>query len=170
MERDRVSKTSQNDKRQQRFFGNPQFYYDSHGLKDFFLNFKLCGSIIHFWSRKSESSFCSACFPELFYTERAHVRKLKVLDQVFYQRVSREGILPLSDLRKIFSNLEDILQLHGEQGHLAQRFTRLQNGINRQHRLCTNKNNQDSGFAHGIIQAEIAAKTLLGYQLSVLVF
>ncbi|XP_053452097.1 rho guanine nucleotide exchange factor 12 isoform X7 [Nycticebus coucang] len=49
---------------------------------------------------------------ELFYTERAHVRTLKVLDQVFYQRVSREGILSPSELRKIFSNLEDILQLH----------------------------------------------------------
>ncbi|XP_074071383.1 rho guanine nucleotide exchange factor 12 isoform X3 [Macrotis lagotis] len=49
---------------------------------------------------------------ELFYTERAHVRTLKVLDQVFYQRVSREGILSLSDLRRIFSNLEEILQLH----------------------------------------------------------
>ncbi|XP_054854554.1 rho guanine nucleotide exchange factor 12 isoform X2 [Eublepharis macularius] len=49
---------------------------------------------------------------ELFYTERAHVRTLKVLDQVFYQRVSREGILPPADLRNIFSNLEDILQLH----------------------------------------------------------
>ncbi|XP_058145499.1 rho guanine nucleotide exchange factor 12 isoform X3 [Dasypus novemcinctus] len=49
---------------------------------------------------------------ELFYTERAHVRTLKVLDQVFYQRVSREGILSPLELRKIFSNLEDILQLH----------------------------------------------------------
>ncbi|XP_007422937.1 rho guanine nucleotide exchange factor 12 isoform X1 [Python bivittatus] len=49
---------------------------------------------------------------ELFYTERAHVRTLKVLDQLFYQRVSREGILTHSDLRNIFSNLEDILQLH----------------------------------------------------------
>ncbi|XP_060035882.1 rho guanine nucleotide exchange factor 12 [Erinaceus europaeus] len=49
---------------------------------------------------------------ELFYTERAHVRTLKVLDQVFYQRVSREGILSPSELRRIFSNLEDILQLH----------------------------------------------------------
>nr|KAF6436915.1 Rho guanine nucleotide exchange factor 12 [Molossus molossus] len=49
---------------------------------------------------------------ELFYTERAHVRTLKVLDQVFYQRVSREGILSPSELRKIFSNLEDILLLH----------------------------------------------------------
>ncbi|KAG8522237.1 Rho guanine nucleotide exchange factor 12, partial [Galemys pyrenaicus] len=49
---------------------------------------------------------------ELFYTERAHVRTLKVLDQVFYQRVSREGILSPVELRKIFSNLEDILLLH----------------------------------------------------------
>ncbi|XP_070282355.1 rho guanine nucleotide exchange factor 12 isoform X4 [Myotis yumanensis] len=49
---------------------------------------------------------------ELFYTERAHVRTLKVLDQVFYQRVCREGILSPSELRKIFSNLEDVLQLH----------------------------------------------------------
>ncbi|XP_074833310.1 rho guanine nucleotide exchange factor 12 isoform X1 [Carettochelys insculpta] len=49
---------------------------------------------------------------ELFYTERAHVRTLKVLHQVFYQPVLREGILTASDLRKIFSNLEDILLLH----------------------------------------------------------
>ncbi|XP_030076219.1 rho guanine nucleotide exchange factor 12 isoform X2 [Microcaecilia unicolor] len=49
---------------------------------------------------------------ELFYTERAHVRKLTVLDQVFYQRISREGILPVSDIRSIFSNLDEILMLH----------------------------------------------------------
>nr|XP_033773720.1 rho guanine nucleotide exchange factor 12 isoform X2 [Geotrypetes seraphini] len=49
---------------------------------------------------------------ELFYTERAHVRKLTVLDQVFYQRISREGILPISDIRSIFSNLDEILMLH----------------------------------------------------------
>ncbi|KAM6115706.1 rho guanine nucleotide exchange factor 12 isoform 5-T5 [Phoenicopterus ruber ruber] len=49
---------------------------------------------------------------ELFYTERAHVHTLKVLHNVFYQRVTREGILNSSDKRKIFSNLEDILGLH----------------------------------------------------------
>ncbi|XP_008937150.1 PREDICTED: rho guanine nucleotide exchange factor 12 [Merops nubicus] len=49
---------------------------------------------------------------ELFYTERAHVRTLKVLHNVFYQRLTREGILNSSDKRKIFSNLEDILGLH----------------------------------------------------------
>lgn len=64
----------------------------------------------------NKATFCAfspSCL-ELFYTERAHVRTLKVLDQVFYQRVSREGILSPSELRKIFSNLEDILQLHGK--------------------------------------------------------
>nr|XP_057935795.1 rho guanine nucleotide exchange factor 12 isoform X2 [Doryrhamphus excisus] len=49
---------------------------------------------------------------ELFYTERAHVRMLGVLDQVFYQKLSKEGILPPADLKNIFTNLEEILQLH----------------------------------------------------------
>lgn len=50
---------------------------------------------------------------ELFYTERAHVRMLKVLDHVFYQKLSKEGILPPADIKNIFTNLEEILQLHG---------------------------------------------------------
>lgn len=49
---------------------------------------------------------------ELFYTERAHLRMLKVLDCVFHQRLSRDGVLPPDDIRHIFSNLEDIVQLH----------------------------------------------------------
>ncbi|XP_028838439.1 rho guanine nucleotide exchange factor 12 isoform X2 [Denticeps clupeoides] len=49
---------------------------------------------------------------ELFYTERAHLRMLKVLDSVFYQKLSRETILPLVDIKHIFSNLEEIVQLH----------------------------------------------------------
>ncbi|RXM92440.1 Rho guanine nucleotide exchange factor 12 [Acipenser ruthenus] len=52
---------------------------------------------------------------ELFYTERAHIRTLRVLDQVFYQKLlSRDGILPPAEVKHIFSNLEEILQLHGE--------------------------------------------------------
>nr|XP_046265862.1 rho guanine nucleotide exchange factor 12-like isoform X2 [Scatophagus argus] len=50
---------------------------------------------------------------ELFYTERAHLRMLKVLDCVFYQRLNRDGILPPEDLKHIFINLEEIIQLHG---------------------------------------------------------
>ncbi|XP_031729963.1 rho guanine nucleotide exchange factor 12 isoform X2 [Anarrhichthys ocellatus] len=49
---------------------------------------------------------------ELFYTERAHLRMLKVLDCVFYQRLNRDGVLPPEDLKHIFSNLEEIIQLH----------------------------------------------------------
>uniref|UniRef100_A0AAQ4QEK5 Rho guanine nucleotide exchange factor 12 n=1 Tax=Gasterosteus aculeatus aculeatus TaxID=481459 RepID=A0AAQ4QEK5_GASAC len=49
---------------------------------------------------------------ELFYTERAHVRMLKVLDHVFYQKLSKEAILPPADIKNIFTNLDEILQLH----------------------------------------------------------
>ncbi|KAM9846903.1 rho guanine nucleotide exchange factor 12 [Aulostomus maculatus] len=49
---------------------------------------------------------------ELFYTERAHLRMLKVLDGVFYQRLSRDGVLPPEDIKHIFTNLEEIIQLH----------------------------------------------------------
>lgn len=55
---------------------------------------------------------------ELFYTERAHLRKLKVLDCVFYQRLSKDGILPPEDIRNIFTNLEEIIQLHGNIKHV----------------------------------------------------
>lgn len=50
---------------------------------------------------------------ELIYTERAHVRMLRVLDMVFYQKLSKEAILPPADVKNIFTNLEEILQLHG---------------------------------------------------------
>ncbi|KAJ7996852.1 hypothetical protein DPEC_G00222820 [Dallia pectoralis] len=49
---------------------------------------------------------------ELFYTERAHLRMLKVLDNVFYQKLSRDGILSPGDIKHIFTNLEEIVQLH----------------------------------------------------------
>ncbi|MFT7818557.1 rho guanine nucleotide exchange factor 12 isoform X1 [Arapaima gigas] len=50
---------------------------------------------------------------ELFYTERAHLRMLKVLDSVFYQKLTRDAILPPADVKNIFTNLEEIVQLHG---------------------------------------------------------
>uniref|UniRef100_A0A8C2KXR4 Rho guanine nucleotide exchange factor (GEF) 12a n=1 Tax=Cyprinus carpio TaxID=7962 RepID=A0A8C2KXR4_CYPCA len=51
---------------------------------------------------------------ELFYTERTHVRMLKVLDSVFYQKLTRENILPPVDIKNIFTNLEEIIQLHNQ--------------------------------------------------------
>ncbi|XP_071388987.1 rho guanine nucleotide exchange factor 12-like [Centroberyx affinis] len=49
---------------------------------------------------------------ELLYTERAHLRMLKVLDCVFYQRLNRDSILPPEDIKHIFTNLEEIIHLH----------------------------------------------------------
>ncbi|XDV19902.1 hypothetical protein PO909_025298 [Leuciscus waleckii] len=49
---------------------------------------------------------------ELFYTERAHVRMMKVLENLFYQPLIRDSILPCADIKSIFSNLEEIVQLH----------------------------------------------------------
>ncbi|RXN33052.1 rho guanine nucleotide exchange factor 12-like isoform X5 [Labeo rohita] len=49
---------------------------------------------------------------ELFYTERAHVRMMKVLENLFYQPLIRDSILPPADIKNIFSNLEEIVQLH----------------------------------------------------------
>ncbi|MEQ2284254.1 hypothetical protein AMECASPLE_019716, partial [Ameca splendens] len=49
---------------------------------------------------------------ELFYTERAHLRMLRVLHCVFCQRLNRDGILPPDDIKHIFINLEEIIQLH----------------------------------------------------------
>lgn len=50
---------------------------------------------------------------ELFYTERAHLRMLKVLDSVFNQKLTRDAILPPTEIKSIFANLEEIIQLHG---------------------------------------------------------
>ena len=66
------------------------------------------------WGLEFTSCVVSA---ELFYTERAHVRMLKVLDHVFYQKLSKEALLPPADIKNIFSNLEEILQLHGTHMH-----------------------------------------------------
>lgn len=55
---------------------------------------------------------------ELFYTERTHLRMLRVLDNVFYQKLNRESILPPGDIKHIFTNLEEIVQLHGTEFHL----------------------------------------------------
>lgn len=55
--------------------------------------------------------------PELFYTERAHLRMLKVLDGVFHQRLNKDGVLPPEDVKNIFTNLEEIIQLHGNPTH-----------------------------------------------------
>uniref|UniRef100_A0AAQ6ABF7 Rho guanine nucleotide exchange factor (GEF) 12b n=1 Tax=Amphiprion ocellaris TaxID=80972 RepID=A0AAQ6ABF7_AMPOC len=58
---------------------------------------------------------------ELFYTERAHLRRLKVIDCVFYQRLNRDGILPPEDIKHMFINLEEIIQLHEQMTAIRKR-------------------------------------------------
>ncbi|GLV42592.1 Rho guanine nucleotide exchange factor 2 [Carabus blaptoides fortunei] len=50
---------------------------------------------------------------ELFHTERSHVRNLKVLETVFYRPLLHSKCLPKDQIDLLFSNLEDMLEIHG---------------------------------------------------------
>lgn len=50
---------------------------------------------------------------ELFHTERSHVRNLKVLETVFYRPLHNSKLLPPDHLQLLFSNLEEMLDIHG---------------------------------------------------------
>ncbi|XP_015284044.1 PREDICTED: rho guanine nucleotide exchange factor 1-like, partial [Gekko japonicus] len=49
---------------------------------------------------------------ELFITEHAHVRMLRVLLEVFYQPLLTEGFFGATDLENIFPSLEDLVDEH----------------------------------------------------------
>ncbi|XP_078392247.1 rho guanine nucleotide exchange factor 1, partial [Cetorhinus maximus] len=49
---------------------------------------------------------------ELFITEHAHVRMLKVLYEVFYQRMLVESILTDTELQSIFPSLDELIEVH----------------------------------------------------------
>lgn len=48
---------------------------------------------------------------------------LRVLDHLFYQRLSKDAILPPADIKNIFTNLEEILQLHGTNACIKSSFS-----------------------------------------------
>ncbi|NXE02828.1 ARHG1 factor, partial [Chaetorhynchus papuensis] len=50
--------------------------------------------------------------PELFLTEHAHVRMLRVLLELFYQPMLREGFFDEQELSNIFPSLEDLVEVH----------------------------------------------------------
>uniref|UniRef100_A0A674HJZ2 DH domain-containing protein n=1 Tax=Taeniopygia guttata TaxID=59729 RepID=A0A674HJZ2_TAEGU len=52
--------------------------------------------------------------PELFLTEHAHVRMLRVLLELFYQPMLREGFFDEQELSNIFPSLEDLVEVHSE--------------------------------------------------------
>lgn len=49
---------------------------------------------------------------ELFYTEKSHVRGLKVLERIFYRPMKEKEILNTEQLNLLFANLEEMVQIH----------------------------------------------------------
>lgn len=47
-------------------------------------------------------------------TEASHLRTLRVLDVVFYQRMRKEGLLPREELAHLFPNLPELMEIHSE--------------------------------------------------------
>lgn len=56
---------------------------------------------------------CVLSVAELFHTERSHVRNLRVLETVFYRPLSSIKLLPPEQVNLLFSNLEEMLEIHG---------------------------------------------------------
>ena len=53
-------------------------------------------------------------FLELFHTERTHVRKLKVLNHLFYKPLQKNELMPKELFNRLFANLPEVLALHVE--------------------------------------------------------
>nr|XP_060614222.1 rho guanine nucleotide exchange factor 11 isoform X2 [Anolis sagrei ordinatus] len=49
---------------------------------------------------------------ELFVTEASHLRILRVMDVVFYQRMKKENLLSREELGLIFPNLPEVIEIH----------------------------------------------------------
>lgn len=49
---------------------------------------------------------------ELFVTEASHLRTLRVLDLVFYQRMKKENLMSREELARLFPNLPELIEIH----------------------------------------------------------
>ncbi|KAM4014111.1 rho guanine nucleotide exchange factor 11 isoform 2-T2 [Anomaloglossus baeobatrachus] len=49
---------------------------------------------------------------ELFMTEASHLRVLRVLDHIFYQRMRKENLLSTEELLLVFPNLPELVEIH----------------------------------------------------------
>lgn len=70
------------------------------------VNGNLVNEILYF------NQLISFRFAELFHTERSHVRNLKVLNLIFWKRLSTHKLLKNDEMSLIFSNLNELLQIH----------------------------------------------------------
>ena len=59
------------------------------------------------------NNMVALCFSELFYTEKTHVKNLKILNMLFYKPMVTDNVN--DNLTKaLFPNIEDILALHSK--------------------------------------------------------
>lgn len=49
---------------------------------------------------------------ELFHTERLYVRKLKIMDRLFFRPMKNQQLLSGDLIHLLFPNLEEILEIH----------------------------------------------------------
>jgi Rho guanine nucleotide exchange factor 12 len=58
---------------------------------------------------------CDECCLELFYTERAHVRNLKVMQQLFYRPMINDPTIASPEFVKmLFPNIDDMVGVHSK--------------------------------------------------------
>jgi len=57
---------------------------------------------------------CVCVDAELLYTERAHVRNLKVMQQLFYRPMRDDAAIPNDFVMLLFPNIDEMIELHGE--------------------------------------------------------
>ena len=55
---------------------------------------------------------------ELFYTEKAHVRIVKVLQRIFYQPMRDETWISADFVHELFPNIDELVELHCESPHI----------------------------------------------------
>ena len=69
----------------------------------YYLLFQLSGRL--FTTKNTIIDFCFVLFPELFHTERTHVRNLKVLVHLFNRPMINLNILQPNDINLLFGEL-----------------------------------------------------------------
>jgi len=52
-------------------------------------------------------------YVELFHTEQTHVRELRVMDLLFYQRMMNETWLSRDLINLLFPSLDKVIKIHG---------------------------------------------------------
>lgn len=47
-------------------------------------------------------------------TEASHLRVLRVLDHIFYQRMRKDNLLSTEELSLVFPNLPELIEIHSK--------------------------------------------------------